>query len=273
MIDTDLRWEMFLRGGVAALLLFHLCHLALPGARAAARAALALFTLSVLAYLFCQQADVLLALPRALGYPLMALCVSSTAWLWIAARALFHDEFAFSVPIVGAAVALAVLGLAANIPYLPEASGILPAAAVTGLSSLHGAAMLAFTGAGLWEITRGWSGDLVELRRAARRWVAMGIGLYAAVALIVELALRGQPVGRLLPALHVGGIGVVTLALAVLVARRSLDEVLGIRPSDATPAPAIPPSFTPSLTPDAGSPPDPPAAPSGWSEEGKRLKL
>lgn len=251
MADSDIRWEMFLRGGVAALLFFHLCHLALPGERAAARAALAMFTGSVLAYLFCQQADVLLALPRALGYPLLALCVSSTAWLWMAARALFRDGFSLSVPIIGAALALAVLGLAANIPYLPEASGILPAPAVAALSRLHGAAMLGFTGAGLWEIARGWPGDLVEVRRAARRWVAMGIGLYAAITLVIELALRGQAIGRLLPALHVAGIGAVTLALAVLVARRSLDEVLGTLPTAATPAPAALPPIMPAANPDA----------------------
>jgi len=45
---------------------------------------------------------------------------------------------------------------------------------------------------------------------------------------VIELALRDQPIGRLLPALHVAGIGTVTLALALLVARRSLDEVLGV---------------------------------------------
>jgi AraC-like DNA-binding protein len=49
---------------------------------------------------------------------------------------------------------------------------------------------------------------------------------------------RDRPVGRLLPAVHIAGIGAVTLALAVLMARRSLDEVLGVRaprPDAATP--------------------------------------
>jgi AraC-like DNA-binding protein len=73
----------------------------------------------------------------------------------------------------------------------------------------------------------------------------MGIGLYAAIALVIELALRGQAVGRLLPALHVAGIGAVTLALAVLVARRSLDEVLGSAPSVA--ADSAPPRTHPAL--------------------------
>ena len=232
----ELHWEMFLRGAVAGLLLLHLFHLALPGARPAARAALALFTLSLLAYVLCQQADVLLSTPRPLTVALMALCVSGTAWLWVAARALFSDDFSFSPPVWVPALAMVVLGLVAHLPRLPEWAGT---AAPFGLSlePLHAAAMLAFTAAALWEIARGWRDDLVEPRRAARRWAAMGIGIYAAVAVVVELAVRDRPIGRLLPALHIAGIGAVTLALAVLMARRSLDEVLGVRAASAEPAP------------------------------------
>ena len=253
MPDNEIQWEMFLRGAVAGLLLFHLVNLALHGARPAARAALGAFTLSVLAYLICQQGDVLLSLPRPLILVLMALCVSSTAWMWIAARALFNDDFAFSVRAIALALALVALGLAANVPFLPEVGGsrtaYQPGAVVSALSRLHAAAMLAFTAAALWEIVHGRNDDLVEPRRAARRWAAMGIGLYAAVALVIELAVRGQPIGRLLPALHVAGIGCVTLALAVLVARRSLDEVLGFaepplplvtpEPAPTVPAPVL----------------------------------
>lgn len=231
---------MFLRGAVAALMLFHLCHLALPGARPAARAALAMFTMSVLGYLFCQQADVLLALPRPMSLVLMALCVSSTAWMWLAARALFDDHFGCSARAWAAPIALMALGLAANLPLLPEAEGLLPAAAVTWLGRAHAVAMLGFAGAALWEVVRGGADDLVEPRRSARRWVAMGVGVYAAIALIIELTLRGQPIGRLLPALHVAGIGLVTLALAVLVARKSLDAILGTEPVVPGPAPGPP---------------------------------
>ena len=231
MLDGDFHWEMLLRGAVAGLLLFHLYHLAMPGARPAARAALGLFTLSVLAYLFCQQGDVLLSLPRPLAYVSMALCVSSTAWMWVASRALFGDGVEFSAPVLGAATALVALGLAANLPLLPEMADLVPSTVAQVLAQLHAAAMLAFVAAALWEVAQGWQGDLVEPRRAARRWVAMGIVVYAALALVIELALRGQPIGRLLPALHVAGIGAVTLGLALLVARRSLDEVLGISTS------------------------------------------
>ena len=245
MIDGDIDWDMLVRGAAAGLLLFHICHLALPGARPATRSALGVFTVSVLAYLFCQQANLLLSMPRVIGYPLLALCVSSSAWVWIAARALFDDDFVFSLPVVGAALALVALGLAANLPSLPEAAGLVPAVTVPWLSRAHAVALLAFAGAAIWEIAHGWSDDLVEPRRAARRWVAMGIGLYAAVALVIELAVHGHPVGRLLPTLHVAGIGTIALALAVLVARRSLDDVLGIAP--AAPLDVVPPQST--LTP------------------------
>jgi AraC-like DNA-binding protein len=83
--------------------------------------------------------------------------------------------------------------------------------------------------------------------------VALGIGLYAAIALIIELALRGRAVGALLPALHVLGIGAVALGLAILVARRSLDVILGVLPAapgnaplaPLAPAPAEAPAHTP----------------------------
>ncbi|MBP6776550.1 MAG: helix-turn-helix transcriptional regulator, partial [Piscinibacter sp.] len=123
---------------------------------------------------------------------------------------------------------------------------------------LHAAAMLAFTAGALGEVARGWREDLVEPRRAARRWVALGIGLYAAVALVVELALRGRAVGALLPALHVLGIGTVALGLAVLVARRSLGVILGAPPSapDVL-APAAPATPLPEPAPSPAPPPPP----------------
>ncbi|HEY0856906.1 MAG TPA: hypothetical protein VGE16_07605, partial [Albitalea sp.] len=227
MPAAGLPWDLFLRGAVAGLLLFHLLHLALPGARPAARLALGGWTLSLIAYLFCQEAPMMLALPRPLALFALSLCVSSTAWMWVAARALFHDEFGFSLPIGLALAAMVALGLAARAPHLPELAGAIPLALMGWLPLLHGAAMLAFTAATLWELMRGWQDDLVAPRRAARRWGAMLIGVYALVAVVVEVALLGRPAGRVLPLLHGAGIGSVALALALLVARRSLADVIG----------------------------------------------
>ena len=225
--------DLLLRGAVGGVLLFHLVNLALPGPRPAARAALAIFTVSLLAYLFCQRAELLFALPRPLGLVALALCASSTGWLWLAARGLFEDRFPLTL--LAGPLGLVMLGLAANIPRRAAVLAGLPDPGVSVLSQFHAVAMLAFTAATLWELARGWRDDLVEPRRAARRWVALGIGLYAAVALIVELALRGRTVGALLPALHVLGIGTVAMGLAILVARRSLDVILGVQPAAAQP--------------------------------------
>jgi len=231
-------WDLLLRGAVGGVLGFHLIHLALPGPRPAARGALATFTLSLIAYLFCQRAELLLALPRPVGIATLTLCASATAWLWLAARSLFDDHFALRPAPLAAAVTMMALGVAANLPRFDAAQAGLPAPERALLGLLHTLAMLGFTAAAVWEVVRGWRDDLVEPRRAARRWVALGIGMYAAIALIVELAVRGRPVGALLPALHVLGIGSVGLGLAVLVARRSLGVILGL--PDATTGEPVP---------------------------------
>ena len=54
--------ELLLRGAVGGVLLFHVVHLLLPGPRAAVRGALALFTISLIAYLFCQRAELMVVL-------------------------------------------------------------------------------------------------------------------------------------------------------------------------------------------------------------------
>jgi AraC-like DNA-binding protein len=230
--------ELLLRGGVGALLAFHVVHLMLPGPRPAARAALALFSLSLISYLFCQRKELFVVLPHAVAWLALALCVSATAWLWLAARALFDDRFAFTTPVIGVAIGMVALGLAAHRGNLQAAWAGLPPPQPPALERIHALTMLGFTAAALWEVARNWRDDLVEPRRAVRRWVALGIGMYASVALIVELAVRGRDVGALLPAMHVIGIGTIAFALALLVARRSLDTILGVPPERATPMPA-----------------------------------
>lgn len=242
--------ELLLRGAVAGVLVFHLVHLALPGPRAAARVALALFTAALIAYLFCQRAEMLFALPFPLAAVTLALCASTTAWLWLAARGLFQDHFRLTLPLLATAGAMVVLGLAANLPRMSARYQGLPVPAPNELALAHAAAMLGFTAAAVWEVARGWRDDLVEPRRAVRRWVALGIGAYASVALVVELALRERPVGALLPALHVAGIGLIALALAVLVARRSIGAILGLAADAPGAAPAVdPPKPEPSAPP------------------------
>ena len=72
-------WDLLLRGAVGGVLGFHLIHLCLPGPRAATRAALALFTLSLIAYLFCQRGELFFLLPRPLASLLSASLSASFA--------------------------------------------------------------------------------------------------------------------------------------------------------------------------------------------------
>ncbi len=243
-------WDLALRGAVAALLLHHLLHLLLPGPRRQARWALAGFVCTVLAYLACQQAGFLLQLPRALAYALLTGCVGSAAWLWAATRALFDDAFRFSLPLALVIAAVTLLGLAANVPYFPAGDGpfrIHPAgSAVVWLGHAHALAMLGFSAAALWEALRGWRADLVASRRALRRWAVVGVVGYSGAALVIELALRGAAVGRLLPALHVAVIGVLAMVASLVVARGSLADVLG---SDAAPVPPVQPSQAGGIAP------------------------
>lgn len=251
MLLTEITpWDLLLRGAVGGVLLFHAANLIGRGPRSATRAALSIFALSLVAYLFCQRTALLVQVPSPLVWGMLALCTSSTAWLWLAARGLFDDRFRWDWPLLAAGIGMVALGLLSNAPRLAalRAGGADPGPGL--LTAVHAVAMVAFTAASVREVLRGWHDDLVEPRRVARRWVALGIGLYAAIALAVELAVRDRPVGLLLPALHVAGIGFVALALALLVARRSLDAVLGQPPvaidSDrAAASPTIAPQAAP----------------------------
>jgi len=219
--------ELLLRGAVGGVLLLHMAQLLLPGPRAASRWALALFVASLIAYLFCQRAELLLQLPEPLAMAALSLCVGGTAWLWLAARGLFDDGFRLSPPLLALAGCMVALGLTAHLPRLLDCFAGRPPPEPGLLVYLHSAAMIGFTAAAVREVLRGWNDDLVEPRRAVRRWTALGVGGYASVALIVELAVRGHDVGALLPDLHVLGIGLIALALAVVVARHSLGALLG----------------------------------------------
>jgi AraC-like DNA-binding protein len=246
-----IHWDLLLRGAVAGLLLLHIVQLALPGARRPARLAVAGFALSLLSYLFCQRSELLVALPPALAWPVLALCVSGTAWLWLAARAVFNDRFAFT-PL---AVAVLLLGMGAGLvgtaPRLLAAQAGQPFAPA-GPSVGQALVMAALTAAALWEVLRGWRDDLVEPRRLARRWVALGVAVYAVVVLAIELALDGRSAGPWLPALHVAGIGALALGLALVVGRHSLDVIVG--PPQPEPDAASAPTPTPAPPPALPSP-------------------
>jgi AraC-like DNA-binding protein len=208
------------------------------------------FALSLLSYLFCQRGELLVALPAAMAWPVLALCVSGTAWLWLASRAVFNDSFAFTPLAMAVLVGGMAVGLVGTAPRLAAALAGQPLAtlAPAGPSAWQAAVMAALTAAALWEVLRGWRDDLVEPRRLTRRYVALGIGVYAVVVLAIELALDGRSAGPWLPTLHVAGIGVLALGLALVVGRRSLDVIVG-------PAPAADPSEPTAIVASGEAPP------------------
>jgi AraC-like DNA-binding protein len=233
-------WDLLLRGVVAGVLAFHVLHLALPGPLRPVRLALIAFALSLLPYLLCQRADLMSLLPPTLAWCALGLCTSGTLWLWLASRALFDDRFAWRPSLLALAAGMVALGFAAHSHHLLGPTAIVGEEASWHWVRLHQLAQLVLIAATVWEVTRGWRDDLVAPRRIARRWVAMAVAAYAAVVLVVEVAIEGQPAGPWLPALHVAGIGCVAMALALLVAKRSLDVVLGLE-SAPSPTQARPP--------------------------------
>ncbi len=248
-MDTG-RFDLLLRGAATGVVLLHVLVLLLPGQpRPAARSALAGWALSLIGYLACQRPELLLDVPRPVAIMLLSLAVTSAGWFWLAMRAAFDDGFTWRPLFVVALLTLLLVGLAANVPYLPpsgERAFVAPPAWVTPVANVHGVALLCFALAALAEVCRGWRADLVEARRATRRWVALGITVYGLASLSVELSLRGREVGPLLPALHLAVITGLALALAVLLVRHSLDDLLGLtpplRPPASRPLPIPPPA-------------------------------
>lgn len=219
--------ELSLRGAAAGLLAFHTIQLLRPAPHRLARVTLAAFTSSVLAYLWCSLPPEWLG-GSATRLPLLALCSLAAPLLWLAMRALFEDEFRVGVGATLALVAVLVLGVSSHADLEFKT-----------LHLVHQSALLGFGIAALWVVVRQWRADLVEARRAARRWVALGLSVYVVVVLLAELALHGQVIGRLLPTLHVAGIALVALGLALLLTKSPLESLLA-PVSAAPPAAEIP---------------------------------
>jgi len=224
-------WELFLRGAAAALLLFHAINLLRPAPHKLARVTLAAFTVSVLAYLFCSlPPELAVAMPLRLA--MLALCVLGAPLLWLATRALFEDDFR----IRPATIAVVIAALVFILPSHTETVRVaLASEQYQALRFVQQVVLIGFGFAALWVVLKEWRADLVEARRIARNWIALLLGVYAVLVLLVELAIEGRPIGRLLPTLHVAGIGLVALGLAVLLANRRLENVLAPEPAAQPP--------------------------------------
>lgn len=237
--DPALFWDTLLRGWVAGLLTLQMLILAAGsshGARREARLAWLLFGTCLLAYLVCSAPAAWSMIPQRLRFVLLGLCLLGLPSLWLALKSVFDDHFKFDVATASLPVGVLVLGLVAvGDPSLPPSHQA--AAEHPNLLDALWLLQLGVLLATAWEVLRGWQDDLVEPRRRLRRIVALGLAAYAAVTVTAEWALRGVPVGRLLPGLHVLVIGCIALALGIWVSRNGLAEVMGGGQPSATPVP------------------------------------
>ena len=100
------------------------------------RTALWIFTPPLVACLFCHRADLLVEVPRPPVWAVLALCTSSTAWLWLAARGLFDDGFRWDWPLLAPGAGMVALGLSAAIALAVRERPVellLPALHVAGI--------------------------------------------------------------------------------------------------------------------------------------------
>lgn len=206
-------WDIALRGAGGALLLHHLISLiggSLPIHR---RWPVVAFVLSVMAYLVCSHAEF-----SVLGWPwfhvLLSLCLVSAPLLWLVVRTMFEDA---ELPFHYAATALA---LAIAVGWIAYASRSEPIGANVGTA--HKALLIAFAAAILWEVLKSWSSDLVATRRRLRNWVASGLGCYLLIVASAEMLYLGRQPPAGLALLHIAGIALASLILAVVAAKHPL---------------------------------------------------
>ena len=234
--------DLLLRGGAAALLVFHLAHIFGSRLPRLHRWLLAVFVASVLAYLLCSRPD-FASFSWGLKLPALALCLMSAPLLWLAMQVVFDDAFAWSARI---ALALALtLGLGA---LAVSRAGGMP------VNIAHKMVLIGFAVATLWTIVKDWRSDLVSSRRLLRTWFAGALGGYVLLVLGFELLFAGGVAPRWLELLNLAGIVCLTGLTALVSARHPLDEWLGATKKQAktelatnqtAPEPAPPPDLTP----------------------------
>jgi AraC-like DNA-binding protein len=166
--------------------------------------------------------------------------------LWLAMQALFDDAFAWSAN--KAALLAAALAL-----------GGLAALGMGGLAvgMAYKLAMIGFAVAALWTVLKDWRSDLVSNRRRLRLWVASSMGLYVLLVLGFELLYIGAAAPRWLEVLNLGGITLLSGAVALVSARHPVQEWLGATEPSLVPEPSPVPEAKPVLPASPLTPPPP----------------
>ena len=223
---------MFLRGAAAALLLFHLANIVGSRLPLRHRWRLAVFVVSVLAYLLCSWPD-FASFAAWLRLPLLALCLMSAPLLWLAMRAVFEDDLNVSPWAAAAVVCLMAVALLLGGLAMSGVGGL-----ITGIG--HKAVLIGFAAATLWTVFKDWRSDLVAQRRLLRSWVAAGLGAYVLLVLCIELVFIASRAPAWLELMNLGGMAALIGVLAVICARHPLDVWMGPHPRNVLDPQALP---------------------------------
>ncbi len=227
--------EAWVRGGAISVLALLAVLIARDAGRTASGKVTATFVAGVACYVLCS--DPRIVDPHNLWItPLIAVCLGNNAVFWLAARALFRDDFRLRAG--HAAVWLTFVALGAIGLYAPVASLSLIARIVFSLTSAG------LVVASLGQALIGRRDDLVEARRRFRKVFVAAAALYIAAIIGVELALGGEPAPDLVNRANAIGLAVIATAFAVPLLGVRMDGIFAAQPFPpdaipASPAPAI----------------------------------
>lgn len=159
------------------------------------------------------------------SFVVLALAIANGPLIWLVARRLFRDR-----PTAGRREAISVMiatavGLVFAYELPHKLFGYTPLAKLACTVVPQGVALV-FVVLAIVEAQRGVQHDLVETRRSLRALFMTTVATYAAIVLVTEIALRGEPAPLALNLLHVGLLAGAAVAIAVLVFKRG-DKLLG----------------------------------------------
>ena len=195
--------EAGLRGGTVALLLLIAVLFLRDAGRSPPGRNCALFLLSVAGYVICSAPGVA-TLDTLLGLSLLVVSLGVPALFWMAAAAVFDDEYKPAWRRSLAWLGLVILGLWSMLDGPP----------LVGLA--YYALSLLFVGLAAWHALAGRDSDLVEARRRLRVLLAVSAAAYAAVIIIADLASPGSSASAPLSIVNAAGHAAMTFAFALL---------------------------------------------------------
>jgi AraC-like DNA-binding protein len=217
--------EAGLRGGTVAILLLIATLFLRDAGRSPPGRNCALFLLSAAGYVICSAPGVA-RLDTPIGLLLLVVSLGVPALFWMAAAAVFDDEYKPTWRRGFAWLGLVILGMW-SMHDSPPIVGL----AYYGLSLL-------FVGLAAWHALVGRETDLVEVRRRVRALLAVSAASYAALIMIADVVSPGSSATAPFSIANAGGLAAVTFAFALSwlgLAREA--PSLSLAKSDPTPSP------------------------------------